>query len=85
VNVTVIWDNGRRGNVRHIARKGLTPAEVEHVLLNPRLATHVSRSTGRSCKFGRTRTGKYIIVIWDEVRSDPLMIYPVTAYEVAEP
>ena len=85
MNARVIWDTGRRGNVRHIARNGLTRAEVETVLLNPRLATHVSRSTGRPCKFGRTRTGKFIIVIWDEVSDDPLTIYPVTAYEVAEP
>jgi hypothetical protein len=85
MNVRVLWDTGRRGNVRHIAKNGLTPAEVERVLLNPRLPTHVSRSTGRPCKFGRTRAGKYIIVIWDEVGGDPLLLYPVTAYEVPEP
>ena len=85
MKLTVIWDNGRRGNVRHIARNGLTPAEVERVLLNPKAPTHVSRTTGRPCKFGRTRTGKYIIVIWDEVTGDPLTIYPITAYEVPEP
>ncbi len=85
MNPTVIWDDDPGGNVEHIAVNGLTPDEVDAVLLDPYLPTQTSRSTGRPCKFGWTPTGKHIIVIWDEVYDDPLTIYPVTAYEVAPP
>jgi len=30
-------------------------------------------------------TGRYLVVIWQFVMEDPLMIYPVTAYDVPEP
>jgi hypothetical protein len=73
------------GNVEHVAEHGLSPEEVEEVLLNDALPTYFSKSSGRPCKFGHTSTGKYIVVIWDELVDDPRMIYPVTAYEVAEP
>ena len=69
-------------SLEHIAEHGLTPAEVDSVLLDPTIPTQSSRSTGRTCKFGWTDTGKYILVIWDEVLDDPRTIYPVTAYEV---
>jgi hypothetical protein len=82
MNPTVIWDDDPGGNVEHIVANGLTPDEVDEVLLDPAIPTQTSRSTGRPCKFGWTSTGKHIIVIWDEVADDPLTIYPVTAYEV---
>jgi len=82
---TVIWDDGPGGNVAHLGQHGLTPEEVEEVLLDDAIPTAHSASTGRPCKFGFTSTGKHIIVIWDELSADPLMIYPATAYEVPEP
>ena len=85
MNPTVIWDDAPGGNVEHIAVNGLTPDEVDTILLDPHIPTQTSRSTGRPCKFGWTTTGKHIIVIWDEVYDDPLTIYPVTAYEVPPP
>ncbi len=81
----VIWDYEPEGNVEHIAEHGLTPEEVDEVLLDDSLATAHSDSTGLPCKFGFTSTGRYIIVIWEDVNDDPRMIYPVTAYEVPEP
>jgi uncharacterized DUF497 family protein len=81
----VIWDTEPGGNVEHIAEHGLTPEEVEEVLLDDTIPSEVSRSSGRPCKFGYTSTGKHIIVAWDEVCEDPLMIYPATAFEVPEP
>ena len=85
MDATVIWDDEPGGNVEHVEEHGLTPDEVDEVLLDDRIPTAYSASTGRPCKFGHTSTGKYIIVVWDEVNEDPRMIYPVTAYEVPEP
>jgi hypothetical protein len=85
MNASVIWDDQPGGNVEHVAANGLTPDEVDSVLLDPLSLTQTSRSTGRPCKFGWTYTGKHIIVVWDEVSDDPLMVYPVTAYEVPVP
>jgi len=84
-DATVIWDDEPGGNVEHVAVNGLTPEEVDSVLLDPSIPTHTSHSSGRPCKFGRTDTGKHIIVVWDEESDDPRVIYPVTAYEVPEP
>jgi hypothetical protein len=81
----VIWDDERGGNVEHVAANGLTPEEVEDVLLDESLPVIRSRSSGRPCKFGWTRTGKHIIVIWDEDPSPPRTLEPVTAYEVPPP
>jgi hypothetical protein len=84
-DATVIWDDEPGGNVEHIAVNGLTPNEVDDVLLDATIPTTVSRSSGRPCKFGWTSTGKHIIVIWNVENEDPRVIYPVTAYEVPEP
>lgn len=83
--VTPIWDDEPGGNVEHIAEHGLTPDEVDTVLLDDTIPTSFSKSTGSPCKFGYTQTGKHIIVVWEEVSKDPKMIYPKTAYEVPEP
>ncbi len=82
---TVIGDDEPDGNLAHIAEHGLTPEEVDEVLLDDMIPTAYSETTGRPCKFGHTSTGKHIIVVWDEVNEDPRVIYPVTAYEVPEP
>ena len=85
--VTVIWDEADDpdGNTAHVAEHGLTPDEVDEVLLDDAIPTAVSHATGRPCKFGWTSTGRHIIVVWDEVNEDPRMVYPVTAYEVPPP
>jgi hypothetical protein len=85
VFVTVIWDDEPGGNVEHIAEHGLTPDEVDAVLLDDSLPTAYSSSSGLPCKFGYTPAGKHIIAIWEEVNEDPKIILPVTAYEVPEP
>ncbi len=86
-DVQAIWDDADDpdGNVAHIAEHGLTPAEVEDVLLDDTIREEVSRSSGRPCKFGHTSTGRFIIVVFDEQHDDPRMLYPITAYEVPEP
>ena len=85
MDATIIWDEEPGENVDHIAENGLTPDEVDEVLLDDSLPTARSRKSGRPCKFGHTSTGKYIVVHWDELCDNPRMIYPVTAYEVPEP
>jgi hypothetical protein len=82
MDATIIWDDDPGGNVEHIALNGLTPDEVDEVLLDDSAPVDRSRSTGRPCKFGWTSTGKHIIVIWDVLDDDPPIIAPVTAYEV---
>ena len=82
MDATIIWDDEPGANVEHIAEHGLTPDEVDEVLLDDQLPIDRSRTSGRPCKFGWTSTGKHIIVVWDVVNDDPLMIAPVTAYEV---
>jgi hypothetical protein len=84
-HIESIWwdlDDDPDGNVQHIAEHDVTKEEVEDVLRDPGNATEQSHSSGRPATFGWTSTGKYLIVVWDEVDSDPLTAYPVTAYEV---
>jgi hypothetical protein len=82
--VQVVWDDEPGGNIEHVAEHGLTPDEVDEVLLDDSIPTAHSASSGLPCKFGHTSSGKFIIVIWEEVNDDPRVIYPVTAYEVPE-
>lgn len=80
---SIIWDldDNPDGNVRHVAEHGLTPEEVESVLQNPANPVAISRSTGRPVVWGTTHTGRYIVVVYEEVLDDPRTAYPVTAYE----
>lgn len=74
------------GNYVHIVvEHGITQDEVEDVVGDPSNATTVSRSSGRPMTFGRTTTGRYIAVVWEEVGDDPRTIKPVTAYETPPP
>ncbi len=83
----LIWDlpDDPDGNVQHIAEHDVTVEEVEDIMLGRRSRTEFSRATGRPMTFGYTATGRYLVVIWQFVMEDPLMIYPVTAYDVPEP
>jgi hypothetical protein len=67
MDASVIWDDEPGGNVEH----GLSPDEVDEVLLDDAIPTAHSASTNQPCKFGYTSTGKYIVVIWDELNDDP--------------
>lgn len=75
----IIWDSDPDGNSDHIADHGLSEEEVDHVLFNA-ATEDVSRSSGLPCVFGYTHTGRYIIVIYEEIDEDTVM--PVTAFEL---
>jgi hypothetical protein len=85
---SVIWDleDDPDGNYVHIVvEHGVTQDELQEVMSDIRNETVESYSSGRPATFGWTSTGKYIIVIWDNVHDDPWTIYPVTSYEVPPP
>jgi uncharacterized DUF497 family protein len=84
--VDVVWDleDDPQGNVQHIAEHGVTADEVEEVLNDPAGETGRSRSSGRPVTFGYTAAGRPLVVVWEIVEQDPLVIYPVTAYEPEE-
>jgi uncharacterized DUF497 family protein len=84
----VDWDDPTDldGNTDHVAEHGLTPEEVESVLLNPNAIQDVSGSTGRPAVFGMTNTGRFIIVVYEVLNADdPLIVRPITSYDVPEP
>jgi len=78
----ILWNYEHEdGNVAHIARNGLTPEDVNVVLMDPE-ETGLSRSSGRPIAFGYTSDGRYICVVYEEV--DEHTLYPVTAFEVED-
>ncbi len=84
--VEVVWDleDDPNGNVQHIAEHGVTPKEVEEVLNDPASQTGGSRSSGRPMTFGYTAAGRALVVVWEAIDCDPLVVYPITAYEPDE-
>ena len=85
--VQLIWDleDDPQGNFQHIAEHDVTPDEVEEVLNDRHSQTAYSDSSGRPITFGWTADGRYLAVIWEVVDREPLVVYPVTAYEAPEP
>lgn len=87
--VHFIWDleDEPDGNIQHLAEHGVTREEFEEVYFDRGESSleGASRTSGRPMKSGWTSTGKYLLIIWDEVLDDPRTIYPVTAYPVDPP
>jgi hypothetical protein len=84
----VDWDDpgDSDGNTAHVGEHGLTPDEVESVLLDPRASHDTSGSTGRPVAFGTTDTGRFIVVVYEVLNlDDPLVLRPITAYDVPGP
>jgi uncharacterized DUF497 family protein len=82
------WDDpdDEGSNTAHIAEHGLTPAEVESVLWGENTTFDVSDSSGRPLAFGSTDTGRFITVVFEVLNlADPLLIRPITAYEIPGP
>lgn len=82
------WDDpdDESGNTAHIAEHDLTPDEVESALVDENTTFDLSDSSGRPIAFGTTITGRFISVVFDVLNpADPLIIRPITAYDVPEP
>jgi uncharacterized DUF497 family protein len=82
------WDDpeDEGGNTAHIAEHGLTLEEVEFALFDENTTFDVSESSGRPIAFGNTATGRFIAVVFEVLNlADPLIIRPITAYDVPEP
>jgi uncharacterized DUF497 family protein len=73
------------GNVQHIARHGVTLEEAEQVVRNSNNAIDRSDASTYPITFGRTKTGKYLAVVWFAVGSDPEVVRVITAYLVPKP
>jgi hypothetical protein len=69
--------------VLHLAEHGVSQDEAEYVILHGVRA--VSRTSGHVVSFARTRTGRYLAVVWERVEDDPMIVRPITAYDVPEP
>lgn len=82
------WDDpdDEAGNTAHVAEHGLTPDEVDAALTDEATTFDVSDSSGRPIAFGDTSTGRFIAVVFEVLNpADPLIIRPITAYEVPRP
>ena len=82
------WDepNDEDSNTAHIAEHGLSPDEVESALYDEKTKFDVSDSSGLPIAFGYTNTGRFIVVVFQMLNiADPLILRPVTAYDVPEP
>jgi hypothetical protein len=82
------WDDpdDMDGNTAHIAEHDLTPGEVESALFDENTTFDLSGSSGRPIAFGNTNTGRFVAVVFEVLNlSDPLVIRPITAYDVPEP
>lgn len=82
------WDEpaDEGSNTAHIAEHGLAPEEVEAALLDEHTTFDVSDSSGRPIAFGDTGTGRFIVVVFEVLNpADPLVIRPITAYDVPGP
>ena len=67
-------------NIKHIARHGLSPEEVEYALTGPTMEVDFESDRGedRLAEVGVTQRGRFILV-WTTVRRDLLRV--VTAYD----
>jgi uncharacterized DUF497 family protein len=84
----VDWDEPEDpgSNTAHIAEHGLALEEVEFALFDEKTTFDVSDSSGRSIAFGSTGTGRFVAVVFEVLNpADPLVIRPVTAYDVPQP
>ncbi|MGC8553272.1 MAG: hypothetical protein ACP5O7_10460 [Phycisphaerae bacterium] len=75
----IIWDDGPGGYVIHLAEHGVMPDEAEEVPMHPAKVER-SRSSGRCIAFGRTREGRNLAVVYEQV--DRVTVLPVTAFDL---
>jgi uncharacterized DUF497 family protein len=84
----VDWDepDDEGSNTAHVAEHGLTVDEVESALLDDETEFDLGDSSGRPVAFGHTTTGRDIVVVFEVISpAEPIVIRPITAYDVPEP
>jgi hypothetical protein len=84
----VDWDepDDKDGNTAHIAEHDLTADEIESALFAADTTFDVSDSSGHPVAFGAIETGRFIAIVFEILNlSDPLIVRPITAYDVPEP
>jgi uncharacterized DUF497 family protein len=81
---TFQWDDPAdpKGNVQHIARHGVTTEEAEYVVRDNRNPIDRSNSSTYPIVRGRTKTGKYLAVVYFSIGTDPEVTRIITAYEI---
>jgi uncharacterized DUF497 family protein len=82
------WDEpeDEGSNTVLIAEHALTPEEVESALVDENTTFDVSDSSGRPIAVGSTSTGRFIAIMFEVLNpADPLVLCPITAYDVPEP
>ena len=78
-----LWSNEAGGNVEHIAEHGLTPEDWEFVFENFE-DEGISNSTGRPIRFGYTRADRHIIVIFEWLDDEQILVLPMTGFDAPE-
>lgn len=73
------WTGDPDENLAHVAEHGLTPEDVEQVVMNP-AEKLTSNSSGRPAVKGYTPDGRYIFVVYEML--DDITVYVVSAYEI---
>lgn len=82
------WDQSddEGSNTTRIAEHGQSPEEVESTLFDENTTFDVSDSSGGPIAFGSTDRGRFVVVVFEVLnQADPLVIRPITAYDVPEP
>ncbi len=63
----------------------MTLEEIESALFDEKTIFDVSNSSARPIAFGTTQTGRFIAVVFEVLNvADPLILRPITAYDVPE-
>ena len=78
---TFLWDDE---NIAHVARHGITTAECERIVNDPRNVEDRSDSTGRPIRFGSTKAGRYLAVVYEQRQDEPWTVRVTTAYDVEQ-
>ncbi len=71
------------GNVQHIAEHGLMLDDGEFVFENFE-DEGISKTTGRPIRFGYTPDDRHIVVVFEWLDDEQILVLPMTAYDAPE-
>ena len=78
-----LWSDENGGNVEHIAEHGLTPDDWEFVFENFE-DEGISKTTCRPIRFGYTPDDRHIVVVFEWLDDEQILVLPMTAYDAPE-